>query len=79
MLEKAIALTQKANIFIVIGTSLQVYPAAGLLHYVPAGTPIYLIDPYPGIGSTAFPKLHILEQSAGEGVPKLVEMLLREK
>ncbi|MBP1677487.1 MAG: Silent information regulator protein Sir2 [Bacteroidetes bacterium] len=44
-IENAIDLTGRAEIFLVIGTSLNVYPAAGLLHYVPAGAPIYLIDP----------------------------------
>jgi NAD-dependent deacetylase len=41
----ATAMVQKADIFVVIGTSLKVYPAAGLLHYVPHSVPKYLIDP----------------------------------
>jgi len=45
MIDKATLLVQKADIFIVVGTSLNVYPAAGLLAYVPKNTPIYLIDP----------------------------------
>lgn len=44
-LSKAIELTQKADIFIVVGTSLKVYPAASLLQYVRAGVPVYLVDP----------------------------------
>lgn len=44
-IEAAINITKQADIFIVIGTSLNVYPAASLLNYVKAGTPIYLIDP----------------------------------
>lgn len=44
-IEPAARLAGTADIFIVIGTSLNVYPAAGLLHYVPDGTPIYLVDP----------------------------------
>lgn len=41
----AISLVEKADIFLIVGTSLSVYPAAGLYRYVPAETPIYLIDP----------------------------------
>lgn len=44
-IEEAVVLCEQADIFIVVGTSLQVYPAAGLLHYVPVGTPRYVIDP----------------------------------
>lgn len=44
-IENAIRITEQADIFLIIGTSLNVYPAAGLLNYVKAGSPIYLIDP----------------------------------
>lgn len=44
-IEPAISLVGKADIFLIVGTSLSVYPAAGLYRYVPAETPIYLIDP----------------------------------
>ena len=45
MIEPAIEITEEADIFVVIGTSLNVYPAAGLLRYVRPQVPIYLIDP----------------------------------
>ncbi|NIJ53973.1 SIR2 family NAD-dependent protein deacylase [Dyadobacter arcticus] len=45
MMEVAVEVAEEADIFIVIGTSLAVYPAAGLVHYVGAGKPIYIIDP----------------------------------
>lgn len=45
MFEKAIEISEKADIMIVIGTSLQVYPAAGLINYAPKDCKIYLIDP----------------------------------
>ncbi|WP_439583352.1 SIR2 family NAD-dependent protein deacylase [Dyadobacter bucti] len=45
MMETAVDITEKADIFVVIGTSLAVYPAAGLVHYVPASKPVYIIDP----------------------------------
>lgn len=44
-IENAIKLTNNADIFLVIGTSLNVYPAAGLLNYVPKAVPVFLIDP----------------------------------
>lgn len=45
--EPAVKLVQEADIFVIIGTSLNVYPAASLLHYVRPGTPVYYIDPNP--------------------------------
>lgn len=45
MIEPAIKATSQADIFVVVGTSLNVYPAAGLIHYAPKGIPLYLIDP----------------------------------
>jgi len=47
MMEPAAAAVSKADILLIIGTSLQVYPAAGLFHYAPPGIPIYIIDPKP--------------------------------
>ena len=44
-LEEGIAEAMKADIFLIVGTSLVVYPAASLINYVPLGTPVYLIDP----------------------------------
>jgi NAD-dependent deacetylase len=45
MIEKAAELVSKADMIVIIGTSMQVYPAAGLIHYAPKGIPVYLIDP----------------------------------
>jgi len=45
MMEIAMDVTEQADIFVVVGTSLAVYPAAGLVHYVSANKPIYIIDP----------------------------------
>jgi len=47
MIEPAAQIAEEADIFLVIGTSLAVYPAAGLLHYVPQNVPVFLIDPKP--------------------------------
>ena len=72
-LENAIQLTEKADVFLVIGTSLNVYPAAGLLHYVPSKAPIYLIDPEE-VKSSYQRILHI-QKGASEGMREFVTLL----
>ena len=47
MIEAAIDIVEKADVFVIIGTSMNVYPAAGLLNYVPRTAEVYLIDPKP--------------------------------
>lgn len=71
----AIELTRKADIFIVIGTSLLVYPAAGLIDYVPVKSPKYLIDPN-GNENRYIQNLKVLREKAGTGVPQLVKELI---
>lgn len=64
-----------ADYLLVIGTSLQVYPAAGLIHYAPAGCQIYLVDPKAddqGFES----RIKIIRDLAGKAVPLLVDSLL---
>jgi NAD-dependent deacetylase len=69
MIEEAARLTQTADIFVVIGTSLNVYPAAGLLGYVPKDVPIYLIDPNEvAVGRSG---IHFIKKGASEGVKDL--------
>ena len=70
-------LCSKADIFLVIGTSLAVYPAAGLIDYVPQMSPKYIIDP------NASPvrwitNLTVIPEKAGKAVPELVEKLLSQ-
>jgi NAD-dependent deacetylase len=75
MLERAIDLTAAADIFVVIGTSLQVYPAASLLHYVRPNVPVYVIDPHiPPISLSKNP-LHLIEKSATEGIVELLNRI----
>ena len=72
-IEPAAELCEKADYFIVIGTSMNVYPAAGLIHYVPRSTPCYLVDP------KAVPisrPITIFQEKAGTGVKKVVDELL---
>ena len=73
-IEPAIELVQQANILVIIGTSLAVYPAASLLHYAPAGCRILLIDPkIPE--SVKNSKIEFIEKGASEGVKILKEKL----
>lgn len=76
MLETAAEITQQAEIVIIVGTSMQVYPAASLIHYVPKETPIFFVDPRPNIRSSDFENLTIISKTAAEGVPVLVEELI---
>ena len=71
----AINETQQADIFIVIGTSLNVYPAAGLLHYVRPGVPVYLIDPNP---ISAGQYVEQIQKGASEGMRELYDRLTRD-
>lgn len=73
MIEEAIDEVTKADIFAVIGTSLNVYPAAGLLNYVQRGTPIYLIDP--NVVNTSRSDIHFIHKGASEGVKELRRIL----
>ena len=72
MIEPAIVETQQADIFVVIGTSLNVYPAAGLLHYVRPGVPIYLIDPNPiSVGQDVVQ----IQKGASAGMEELINLI----
>jgi NAD-dependent deacetylase len=75
MIEPAMELSAGADIFIVIGTSLNVYPAAGLVYYVKKETPVYLVDPQAEM-LQGVKNLTIFREPAGTGVPKLVEQLM---
>jgi NAD-dependent deacetylase len=74
MIENAIIDVKKADIFIVIGTSLAVYPAAGLVNYAPWQIPKYIIDKKLPSTSTLY-NLTAIERSATEGVRELKKML----
>jgi len=74
MIEKAIQILQKTDIIIIVGTSMQVYPAAGLIDFAPENTPIYFIDPNPSIHPSKH--IHVLAENATTGVEKVVKRLL---
>jgi NAD-dependent deacetylase len=74
MIEEAARVCMTADIFILVGSSLAVYPAAGLVNYVPRGVPKYIVDPkIPYMPSDNFIKI---EEKASLGVPELVNLLL---
>jgi len=75
MIETAIELTQRADIYVVIGSSLQVYPAAGLLHYLPMGVPLYVIDPKE-VPLPSRPEVCFLQKTATEGVEEILKILM---
>lgn len=74
MIETAIDYAETADVFVIIGTSLNVYPAAGLLNYVPRGVPVYLIDPKEVKISSGRP-VTVIQKGASEGVAELKKML----
>lgn len=74
MIEPAIKAVQEADIFVVIGTSLNVYPAAALLDYVKPHTPVFLIDPNDVHISNRRP-IHIIRKGATEGIKELTVLL----
>ena len=76
LLQQAATITSLADILIIIGTSLQVYPAASLMYYARPEIPVYFIDPKPAIDTSAQFNLQIIAKKASEGVPKLVNSLL---
>ena len=79
LLPMAAEITQSADILIIIGTSMQVYPAASLVNYAPAKSNIHFIDPKPSVSNNAFPNLNIIAERAAVGVPILVGDLVKNK
>ncbi len=75
MMTVAMEITEGADIFVVVGTSLAVYPAAGLVHYVKEDVPIYLIDPVqPEINLSK--NMTFIEEKATVGVAKLFDLIV---
>jgi len=78
MMDEAIRITAKADIFAVIGSSLNVYPAAGLMEYTPANASIWLIDPN-DVDASASRKVEIIKEPATKGVAILNSRLFEIK
>lgn len=70
----ALEMVQTADILVIVGTSMQVYPAAGLLHYVQSETPVYLIDP--NDVEVFRDNIHLIKAGASEGIKTLTSMLM---
>ncbi len=73
MITKAIEVCETADILVIIGTSMQVYPAAGLMNYVKNDTPVYLIDPNPALSNNQ--NVTVIAKPATEGVKEFLELL----
>lgn len=74
MIEKAIALTKTCDLFAVVGTSLQVYPAASLIYYAHSTIPKFIVDKkIPPVNN--YPNLHLIEKPATEGIRELQKLL----
>lgn len=72
-METAVEATMHADIFVIIGTSLVVYPAASLLQFVKPGVPVYYIDPNPSANIPSF--VNVIKAPATEGVANLAAIL----
>ena len=75
MIETAIGYCENADIFLIIGTSLNVYPAAGLLNYVPKHVPVYLIDPN-DVPIASGRQVHVIQKGASAGMEELMQLLV---
>jgi NAD-dependent deacetylase len=73
MLDDAVSICQTADILVIIGTSMQVYPAASLMHYAPENCPTYFIDPKPAVS----PKKHltVIAETATVGLKQFMKLL----
>ncbi len=72
-MDEAIPIVAKADVVIIVGTSMQVYPAAGLMQYAPEHAQLYFVDPNPSLDSNA--RLTVIAEKAGTGVEKVIEMI----
>jgi len=73
MMEAAIEEVITADILMIVGTSMQVYPAASLMHYASPHIPVFFIDPRPSISSSE--RIRVFAENASTGVPKAIEVI----
>ena len=74
-MNRAEDIASSADLFIIVGTSLNVYPAAGLVHHASGDCPIYLVDPNE-VNDIGIKNLTVIKAKAGDGVPQLVRQLI---
>lgn len=72
MMGNAIEITSKADVLMIVGTSMQVYPAASLINFVASGIPIYFVDPKPSMAGNPNKNLMVIAEKATKGVPIVV-------
>lgn len=77
LMEVAIQCVQVAEAVVIIGTSMQVYPAAGLIQYASANAPIYFVDPNPSITSSE--RITVFAEKATTGIPKVISELNQKR
>lgn len=75
MMDKAMDITLEADVFVVVGTSLEVYPAASLLHFVPKEAPIFIIDPNRH-SDLKNKRVKVIQKGGAEGLKELKEILI---
>ncbi|NQX78606.1 Sir2 family NAD-dependent protein deacetylase, partial [Gilvibacter sp.] len=73
LIPKAVEIVSRCEALIIVGTSMQVYPAAGLLNYAPVDTPIFFVDPNPAVASGG--RIQVIAQTATKGIPTVVDLL----
>lgn len=73
LIPKAIEICEGADILFIVGTSMQVYPAASLMHYVPSSTKIFYVDPRPAMIND--PNITVIAENATIGVPQIISKL----
>lgn len=78
MIEKAVEMVEQADILLIIGTSMEVYPAAGLLYAAKTNIPVYYIDPKANDTHTKGRNIIRIAEKAGIGVPQLVKELVEK-
>lgn len=75
MLDTAVEITRTADILLIIGTSMQVYPAAGLIDFAPQDSPIYFIDPRPSVNESQFSNLTVIAEKATTGMQEFIKAI----
>ena len=73
LMEEAVTIVEESDAVIIVGTSMAVYPAAGLLQYISPGSHIYFVDPNPALVSSE--RITVFTEKATLGVPKVIEEL----
>ena len=76
MLDNAIERVKQADILVIIGTSMQVFPAASLVNFIKRNTPVYFIDPNPSIEKNQYQNITIIKSGKETGTEELIKMLI---